>query len=242
MRSNFDPAKAGVSFVREAGSLALQSVMYGFGFVPSQHTSVRSGALHTVVFVHGLAANRASLYPLQAYLGWHGYRRQFNVSYLTTGSIEACALQLKRRIDAEVKGGRIDLVCHSMGGLVARFYLQQLDGARRVSRVVTLATPHMGTHATAWMPLPLVQQMAPKSPFLQHLNGLPEPEGVDFSSIGAGADVLVLPPENARAPFGAYAQFDQLGHTGLMLSPNVLRAVHEALGPCEESFVSESSM
>jgi len=235
MRSDFEAAKAGVNFLREAGSLALQSLLFGFGFVPSRHAPVRSADLHTVVFVHGLAANRASMFPLQGYLGWQGHRRQFSVSYPTTGSIESCAVQLKRRIDTEIKGGRIDLVCHSMGGLVARFYLQQLDGARRVNRVVTLATPHMGTHATAWMPLPLVRQMSPDSPFLRHLNSLPAPEGVAFTSIVAGGDLLVLPPDNARAPFGQCLHFADLGHTALMLSPEVLRAVHEALGPCEEN-------
>ncbi len=234
MRSDFKGSRTGANFLKEAGSLALQSLLWGFGFVPSQHRSVRARELHTVVFVHGLGANRASLYPLQAYLGWRGYRRQYNVSYLTAGSIEACALKLKRRIDEDVKGGRIDLVCHSMGGLVARFYLQQLDGARRVDRVVTLATPHLGTYATAWIPMALVRQMAPTSPFIEHINSLPAPSDVTFTSIGAGVDLLVLPPDNARAPFGSYLHFDDLGHTALMLSPAVLKAVHEALGPCEE--------
>jgi len=237
MRSDFDASQTGVNFLREAGSLALQSALFGFGFLPSRHAPVRSRELHTVVFVHGLAANRASMFPLQAYLAWRGFRRQLSLSYPTTGSIEACALHLKRQIDEQVKGGRIDLVCHSMGGLVARFYLQQLDGARRVDRVVTLATPHLGTHATAWMPLPLVRQMAPDAPFLAHLNGLPPPEGVQFTSFGAGADLLVLPPENARAPFGEYRHVDAMGHTAILLSPQVLSQVFDALGPCEDGLV-----
>jgi len=36
------------------------------------------------------------------------------------------------------------LICHSMGGLAARAWLRQADRAR-VSRIVTIATPHQGT-------------------------------------------------------------------------------------------------
>lgn len=36
------------------------------------------------------------------------------------------------------------LVCHSMGGLVARYFLEQLDGAAITRRLITIATPHRG--------------------------------------------------------------------------------------------------
>ena len=233
MRSDFLFSETGKNALMETGSLALQTLIYGFGFVPHRHQTVRSRELHTVVFVHGLAANRASLFPVQAYLRARGFKRQHSVSYTTVGSIEAMAVQLKQRIDEQVKGGRIDLVCHSLGGLVARTYLQMLGGDRRVSRVVTLGTPHLGTHATAYLPTPMVRQMTPDSPFLTYLNSLPAPE-VEFTSLGANADAIVLPTRNARAPFGDYEGFDSLGHTSMLLSPSVLRRVGLALGPCEE--------
>ena len=233
-RIDFAFSETGKHALLEAGSLALQSLIFGFGYVPHQHKTVRDPNLHTVVFVHGLAATRASLFPVQAYLRAQGYTRQHSMNYQTSGSIESLALALKKRIDGEIKGGRIDLVCHSLGGLVARSYLQQLGGDRRISRVVTLATPHGGTHATAYLPTPMVRQMTPGSSFLRHLDSLPAPD-VAFTSIGAAADAIVLPVENARAPFGEYAQYDTVGHTGLLLSPAVLRRVHSALGPCEES-------
>ena len=36
------------------------------------------------------------------------------------------------------------LVCHSMGGLVARYFLEHLGGAEITRRLVTIATPHRG--------------------------------------------------------------------------------------------------
>jgi pimeloyl-ACP methyl ester carboxylesterase len=44
-------------------------------------------------------------------------------------------------------GGRdakLWLVCHSMGGLVARYFLEHLDGAALTRRLITLGTPHRG--------------------------------------------------------------------------------------------------
>ncbi len=44
------------------------------------------------------------------------------------------------RADAEVV-----LICHSMGGLVARHYAECLGGAEVVRRIITLGTPHRGS-------------------------------------------------------------------------------------------------
>jgi hypothetical protein len=39
---------------------------------------------------------------------------------------------------------RLWLVCHSMGGLVARYFLEHLGGAAITRRLITIATPHRG--------------------------------------------------------------------------------------------------
>ena len=44
------------------------------------------------------------------------------------------------RAEAEVV-----LICHSMGGLVARYYAECLGGAEVVRRIITLGTPHRGS-------------------------------------------------------------------------------------------------
>jgi hypothetical protein len=87
---------------------------------------------------------------------------------------------------------RIDLVAHSVGGLVARCYIEcadldngtvpvgtasnlKYDGTVRT--LVTLATPHLGASlvsATPWLG-PLIQQLAPESELLRRLNA-PTPE------------------------------------------------------------------
>ena len=240
MRSDLDLDEVKWNLIREGGSLLVQSLLFPLSWLPSRHEPKRAADIHTVVFVHGLGATRSSLFPMATYLSLRGFTRQYSFNARSTRSVESLALELKRRVDTDVRGGRISLVCHSMGGLVARYYLQQLGGARRVTDLVTLGTPHRGTHASAWLPTTLVRQMAPGSAFLTHLNSLPPPPGVRCTSITAGADLLVLPPSAAAAPFGSTYDFDGLGHTGMLLSVPVLRTVYQALDTPEDGVVPES--
>jgi pimeloyl-ACP methyl ester carboxylesterase len=56
------------------------------------------------------------------------------------------ARQLKRFIDESFPdpARKVDIVAHSMGGLVARIYIQELGGDKRVDRLVMMGTPHRG--------------------------------------------------------------------------------------------------
>jgi len=227
--NDFDSKKIQHSMIREGLSYLVHGALLPFGYLESRHRPLRRRDLRTAVFIHGLAANRASLYPLQSYLRFNGSRRQYSFNYRSTGSIENLALKLKREIDENVKGGRIDIIAHSMGGLIARFYLQQLGGARRVDRLITLATPHCGTYSSAFIPTSLVRQLKPDGVFISYLNSLPSPEGLTVTSFGARDDVIILPAESSLCPFGDGHIFDNLGHISLLLSPRVFSAVGGAL-------------
>jgi pimeloyl-ACP methyl ester carboxylesterase len=234
MSGQEDARAARAALVQEAISWAAHGILYGFGYIPSRHRPERARDIRTLVFVHGLGANRASFFPMQGFLRLLGHQRQYSFNYPTRGSIEAMALHLARRLARDVRGGRIDLVCHSLGGLVARYYLQELGGDRRVDRLITLGTPHHGTLAAVYLPTAVVSQLWPESAFLRRLNRLPAPRGVRAVSFAAGRDILILPRESALAPFGATGTFPELGHLDMLLSPRVFVAVHAALAEPSE--------
>ncbi len=213
----------------EALCLLAHAALYPFGFRRSRHRTPRSSERRTLVLVHGLGANRSSFFALQAYLRLSGFRDQLATSYRPRGSIEALALQLKRTIDDRVRGGRIDVIAHSMGGLVARFYAEHLGGARRVDRLITLGTPHRGSYGAARAPSDLVRQLDPTSPFIRRLNASPPPAGLHVTSIAAGRDALVQPGDSALCPHGEQHTFPDLGHVGLLFSPRVFGVVGAAL-------------
>ncbi len=218
---------------RELAAWAGAALLFPFGLGRRRvRPTARVAGQRTVVLVHGYLANRSSLWPLRTYLWAHGVRqiRAFDYGPLLRGGrgIEAAAIGLRESLRTEVRGGRIDLVCHSLGGVVARFYLQELGGARRVDRCITLGTPHLGTYNAYWMTSRVARELRPDSELLARLEaGRPRAARVCFSSIVAGSDAIVVP-----RIFGAHDDLvllPDLGHLGLLFSPSAFRAVEERL-------------
>jgi triacylglycerol lipase len=91
----------------------------------------------------------------------------------------------------------VDVVGHSMGGLVAAYLLKHLDRGRRIRRVVTLGTPHRGTPAALAGAVVLgfasraIWQMIPGASLLRELAAAPVPTGSELISFGAEADRIV---------------------------------------------------
>lgn len=105
-----------------------------------------------VVFVHGYFHNRVGFVGLARALAVRGLGPLYGFNYPWWASVESNARRLERfvaRVCKETGGGAVDLVCHSMGGLVAMEMLR--NGLERdhvaVRRCVTIASPHAGV---AW--------------------------------------------------------------------------------------------
>jgi pimeloyl-ACP methyl ester carboxylesterase len=63
-------------------------------------------------------------------------------------TVEHNAHKLQERIDQEFGGETVDIIAHSFGGLVARYYIQNLGGENRVRQLITMGTPHRGSTDT----------------------------------------------------------------------------------------------
>src|SRR5262249_48021168 len=142
------------------------------------------------------------------------------------------------RLAHEHRRERIDLVGHSEGGLIGRYYVQKLDGARRVRHLVTLGTPHRGTrwafsgHLVRPV-LPSLRQMAPGSPVLRDLADDSFPGSVRLTSIYSQRD-SVCPPSSCRletrgAPHLQNIEVMQGGHLDLLFSASIPSIIHRVL-------------
>ena len=232
MTRDFPPSDrpARVLVAREVAAFAAWSLLHPFGWRPQRKRTPRRADQRTVVFVHGWGSNRSGFLPLSAYLRAHGIRQMLAFDYQTSGGIEHAAVALRDFLQHAVRGGRIDLVCHSLGGLVARVYLEQLGGARRVDRCITLGTPHRGTYNAYWLGSRVGRELRPDSALLERLaHTAGHAPGVRYTSIVAGSDNIIIP--RIFAAGDDLVLVPDVGHLGMLFSPAVARAVLDRLLP-----------
>lgn len=215
---------------REAAAWAKQGVLMMRGRRPQQF--VPGEAERVVLFVHGYGATGPVFEPMRAFVEERLGVHTVDFSYGSFTSFHRVADRLARHIDEQVDPrSRLDLVGHSLGGLLARWYVQELGGAERVRRVVTLATPHAGTRSARIAPGPLRAALLPGNDVVQRLHrGRHLAEGVEHTALVAGSDLMVTPPASAAALTDADVRwFDGVGHNGMLFEPEVFAAVVDAL-------------
>ncbi|MFT4050132.1 MAG: alpha/beta fold hydrolase [Solirubrobacterales bacterium] len=111
-----------------------------------------------VILIHGTVENQRSNWnaaaPLLKNDGACVYTFNFGAGLFTVGqfygldTVESSAGELKNFVNlVKLWTGKsqVDLVGHSQGGLVARYYIQFLGGASSVKNLVALASPNGGT-------------------------------------------------------------------------------------------------
>jgi pimeloyl-ACP methyl ester carboxylesterase len=154
---------------------------------------------------------------------------------INLGDIRRSADHVAQKVEsiiAQTGVSYVDVVGHSMGGLVALYYVKRLGGARRVRRLVLLGTPARGTWSALLglitAPLGLASlQLLPGSPFLRELAETPLPAGVDVVSIGAVRDWLA--PLATTVLEGVRHIALPTGHSGLLVDDQVADVVASLL-------------
>ena len=155
-------------------------------------------ARNPVVLVHGIWNTAGIFATLQAHLereGWRVYAPSLTPNN-GDAPLEKLAEQIAGFINSALGSQQpFDLLGFSMGGLIARYYVQRLGGLARVQRFVTVSTPHQGTLLGALSHRYGIRQMRPDSPFLKALNqDIHQLKSVQLSSLWTPFDLLILPP------------------------------------------------
>jgi len=194
----------------------------------------RDGHRPPVVCLHGYGGSRLNLFVIAWRLRRDGFENVAGVSYPSLGGdVHEKARRVAAEIDriAEATGSeKVDIVAHSMGGLVARAYIRDHGGARRVRRLVTLGTPHNGTKVAVLAPDPLARSMAPDSRMLADLaRDDPVPALVAVTSIFSTFDAKILPHRSASYRGAMNVEVEGIGHDAMLFSPKVYVLIREAL-------------
>ena len=204
------------STAREVGWMAAHVALYPTGLGPGRQPAVvgSNEELRTaaevrrqsptddprhvpVLLLHGLIDNRSIFLRLRTSLARAGFTSLLTMNYpVLTADLPTAAYQLSEvveRICIRTGYERIHVVAHSMGGLIARYFVQRLGGDARVSVLVTVATPHAGTEAAKLLPYGVVRHLQPGSPVLGDLAGPTPGCRTRMVSIYSDRDAMVLP-------------------------------------------------
>lgn len=211
---------------------------YGFGGLPP----LRRALLHAdiaaagtpILLVHGMVDNRSVFAPLRHSLRRRGFGPILAVNYsVFTGDVAVAAAELGRQVEAlcaETGYERVHVIGHSLGGIIARWYVQRLGGDARVHTLVTLGSPHAGTAAARLLPLPVTRQLRPDSPVVRALAEPAPGCRTRFLAFWSDLDQFMVPRSAARVDhpdlLASNVRLHGVGHLSL---PIDRRVVHETV-------------
>lgn len=180
----------------------------------------------TIVIVHGLFANPDHVRPLHNALTAEGHRCLSPALTPNDGSvsIETLAQQLSRYLsEALPSQAPIQLVGHSMGGLVALEYLTRHGGDRRTRALYTIASPHQGTFLANLHGGVGGREMITGSSFLNRLNATAP--RCPVTTYRSSRDLVIIPNNSSTLPYADNQVIASPGHNEVLSAP----ALHQDL-------------
>jgi len=190
-----------------------------------------------ILLVHGLVDNRSVFTVLRRALRRRGFGRVRTVNYSPfTSDIREAARVLGRYVEAlcaQTGYERIHVIAHSLGGVIARYYVQRLGGDARVHTLVTLGSPHGGTGVARLLPLPIIRQLRPGSDVVAELARPAYECRTRFVAVWTNVDQLIYPKANARIDHPDLTVRNVLlpdaGHFSLPMDRRVVQEVVQTL-------------
>jgi len=217
-------------FAGECLAVFCNILLLPFGCFPPRERTHPKGT--PVLLLHGLFHNRAVWSWIRFRLRLRGIHDMHSINLPPWKDVEWLTERVANRVDElrQQRGiDRIDLVGHSMGGIIARNYLQIRGGAKKVRNCVLLGAPNNGSKMVPFAVTTLAQNLMPGSPFLNNLNAAPWPEGVIVTNIISRHDNLVLPSESAVIVGKNTVELTGIGHNALLYHSRAFRPLYKAL-------------
>jgi triacylglycerol lipase len=228
----------------DPGAGPVSGATAGVSASPGAPGSTQAGPT-AVVLVPGYGGNTHSLTTLAAHLRAAGDAATIvALPSGGTGDLQAQADALNGYVDRALRAGArtVDVIGYSAGGVVARLWDVEHDGADKVRRIITLGAPLHGAELAAVgaavdpSACPVAcQQLVPGSAFLTRLDQIPLTGRPGWLSLYTLDDQTVRPPTSARlagavnVPLQGICPGAVIQHGQLPSSPLVIGIVLRAL-------------
>jgi pimeloyl-ACP methyl ester carboxylesterase len=185
-----------------------------------------------IILIHGYAMNRANFLPLSVRLARAGLGPIAGFEYWSLGKTASAARRLAAYVDqvrAATGAAEVDLVGHSMGGVVGRYYVSLGGGDGVVRNLITIGSPLRGTEvAPVGLGRP-AKELAGGSSLMQRLAAAPAPSWTRVTAIWSRADAMVPGAWETRIDGIDRIVHDGLGHLSMLASRDVADEVIERL-------------
>ncbi len=220
-------------------TLAVPEVFFNFisfmlipvGLINRKNQAIQRGET-PILLLHGLFINQACWFWFKYQLRQQGFKNIVTMNLSAWHNQETLTELLAKQVDElrhQLGVNKVHLVGHSMGGIIARNYVQLRGGEDKVDQLVCLGSPHHGSKLATFSTVPLGKLLLPDSDFLQRLNGAPIPEAVHLTNIYTNKDNMVLPNASNHLSWGEAVELDGIAHTSLLYRKPALAATIAAL-------------
>ncbi len=229
----------GWSILKEAGASVLAYELYPLGIAspsipvvpPLWRPPTRPDV--PVLFIHGVLHNTATFAWIKQKMALSGWRNFRAVNLSTTQhSIAQMAeqtLETMDRMRTQFGAPQVDIVSHSLGGILARYVLQLMNQDGVVRRLITLGTPHQGTELSRYSLFTHLRELAPGSRTIEDLKNAPALVKTQAISISGNLDMLLWPRNTGHWSGVRNIHLKGVGHAGLLFSKRVLQIIQAHL-------------
>lgn len=185
-----------------------------------------------IIFIHGFICNRGFWNPWLAQLEHSGHACLALNLEPVFSSIDGYVPQLEEAVVRmkQATGMAPILVCHSMGGLVARAWMRAAKADDRIQHVFTIGSPHHGTWLGRFSLVINGWQMREVSPWLQQLEAdEPMQRRAKFTCFYSNCDNIVAPALSGTLEGALNLHVAGAGHVVLGYEKQVMQAVFGSL-------------
>jgi triacylglycerol lipase len=209
--------------------------LLAFSLIPQKKEKMSSRSVDSstpVIFVHGMGGNRAHFLPMEIYFKLCGIKNTYRVDLSGADSVKRMAWRLSVYVQKVMRASgssQVDIVAHSLGGIVSRIAIENYGLGSNVRTLITLGTPHQGTYSARFADTKASNELRPGSVLVKRLQKMGWPKGVRGVNFWSRNDVVILPAESALVEGLEQIDFSPSTHFGYLCRPTSWETVYNVL-------------